>query len=53
MNIYIKPRKNPAWLLNVARGLGALRRKFSEFRRLRRTGLHPRASFWCAWNLKE
>ncbi len=53
MNIRTKPRKNPAWLLNVARALGALRRKFSEFQRLRRTGLHLRASFWCAWYLKE
>jgi hypothetical protein len=46
------PRKNPAWLLDLAHGIGRIRGRLTEYQRLRRTGLHRRASFWCAWNLK-
>ncbi|OIR10998.1 hypothetical protein GALL_71690 [mine drainage metagenome] len=45
-------RKNPQWLLDLARHIGHLRGRFMEYHRLRRTGLHRRACFWCAWNLK-
>lgn len=41
----LQPRKNPLWLTELARRIG-------QYRRLRRTGLHRRASFWCAWNLR-
>ena len=50
--IKICKRKNPQWLLSLAHCIGHLRRQLTEYGRLRRTGLHPRASFWCAWNLK-
>lgn len=46
------PRKNPEWLLDLAHTIAALRRKLNEYVRLRRTGLHRRACFWCALNLR-
>ncbi len=45
-------RRNPQWLLDIAHAIRALRIKIGEYRRLRRTGLHARASFWCAWNAR-
>lgn len=50
--IKLRRRQNPLWLIQLARGLRTLVGKFAEYRRLRHTGLHRRASFWCAWNLK-
>ena len=45
-------RQNPQWLTDAARWVGRQRRRIEHFMRLRRTGLHLRASLWCAWNTR-
>jgi hypothetical protein len=50
--IKTRGRKNPQWLLDLAHKIAVIRLKLNEYVRLRRTGLHRRASFWCALNLR-
>lgn len=45
-------RQNPQCLVDAARWIGRQRRRIAEYTRLRRTGLHFRASIYCAWNTR-
>ncbi len=50
MKIRFVQRKNPQWLIYLARRVAMVAIKISEYRKMRRKGLRFMPSLWCAWN---